>query len=311
MDKNLSKYMALLKTVDTGSFTRAAEALNYSQSGISRMIADLEKEWQVYLLDRTAVPLSLTPEGQQLLPYVKALIADYDDLQDEVQRLHGVESGHIRIGTFTSVAIHWLPALIQRFQADYPGINYEIMLGDYPEVEQWLNEGSVDCGFLRLPYEGNFDYIPLGHDHLIAVLPPNHPLSKGETVSLKAMSREPLLLWQKEGKTSEVTVLFEANGLTPNVRFTTYDDYVIMAMVESGIGVSIMPQLVLERSPYQLVTRELDTTLTRQIVLATKATRRQSPAVERFITYLQTAQERLGRKVPAPGDNCKSGSRLL
>lgn len=303
--------MALLKTVETGSFTRAAEALNYSQSGISRMIADLEREWQVYLLDRNVVPLALTPEGERLLPYAKTLIADYDNLRDEVQRLHGIQSGHIRIGTFTSVAIHWLPAIIQRFQADYPGIDYEIMLGDYPEVEKWLSDGSVDCGFLRLPYEGNFDYVPLGHDHLIAVLPPDHPLTAYDVVPLKAMSEEPLLLWEKEGKTSEVTVLFEANGLTPNVRFTTYDDYVIMAMVESGIGVSIVPQLVLERSPYKLVTRELDTTLTRQIVLATKTSRRQSPAVERFIAYIRALQPEVTQEGPGPDDNCKSRTRPL
>ena len=156
MDMNLLKYMAFLKTVEYGSFTRAAEVLKYSQSGISRMIHDLESEWKVSLLERSRASVRLTSAGVALLPYAKSLCIEYQNLQDQVDALHELRSGVIRIGTFSSVATHWLPGMIQHFQQDYPNIDYELLLGDYGEIETWLQEGRVDCGFLRLPVHGDF-----------------------------------------------------------------------------------------------------------------------------------------------------------
>ena len=112
MNANLLKYLAFLKTVEYGSFTRAAEALNYSQSGISRMIHDLEQEWNLTLLTRSRSGVRLTAEGTQLLPHIKTLCGQFTQLQSKVDELNGLQSGLIRIGTFSSVATHWLPNMI-------------------------------------------------------------------------------------------------------------------------------------------------------------------------------------------------------
>ena len=146
MDMNILKYMAFIKTVEYGSFTKAGELLNYSQSGISRMINDLEKEWNITLLERNRSGVKLTSDGSRLLPYAQSLCDEYQKLQMQVDDLHGVQSGIIRIGTFSSVATHWLPNIIKAFQKDYPGIDYELLLGDYTEIEEWIAEGRVDCG---------------------------------------------------------------------------------------------------------------------------------------------------------------------
>lgn len=145
---NIQKYMSFVKTVEYGSFTKAAEILNYSQSGISRMIADLEKEWNIVLLERSKGGVKLTSDGLRLLPYTKNLVKEYEKLQMQVDELNGLRSGLIRIGTFSSVATHWLPNIIREFQRDYPHIDYELLLGDYTEIEEWILEGRVDCGFL-------------------------------------------------------------------------------------------------------------------------------------------------------------------
>ena len=147
---NIQKYLSFVKTAEYGSFTRAAEMLSYSQSSISRMIADLEKEWNVTLLERSVGGVKLTSDGTKLLPYAKNVVAEYEKLQMEVDELNGLQSGLIRIGTFSSVATHWLPNIIKAFQKDYPDIDYELLLGDYTEIEEWIAEGRVDCGFLRL-----------------------------------------------------------------------------------------------------------------------------------------------------------------
>lgn len=223
---NILKYMAFIKTVEYGSFTKAAEVLNYSQSGISRMINDLEKEWKITLLERNRTGVKLTSDGSRLLPYAKSLCEEYQKLQMQVDDLHGVQSGIIRIGTFSSVATHWLPNIIKAFQKDYPGIDYELLLGDYTEIEEWIAEGRVDCGFLRLPTRPEFETIYLEQDNLLAILPENHPLAKCDKVPLADLCHEPFMLLEKGAK-AEISEVFERNHLTPQVHFTTWDDYAI------------------------------------------------------------------------------------
>ncbi len=286
MDMNILKYMAYIKTVEYGSFTKAAEVLNYSQSGISRMINDLEKEWKITLLERSRAGVKLTSDGSKLLPYAKSLCGEYQKLQMQVDDLHGVQSGLIRIGTFSSVATHWLPNIIKAFQKDYPGVDYELLLGDYTEIEEWISEGRVDCGFIRLPTKPDFETIFLERDNLLAILPENHPLKQLDKVPIAALCNEPFMLLEKGAK-AEVSEIFERNNLTPRVHFTTWDDYAIMSMVESGLGISILPQLILKRIPYHIVAKELDVPAYREIALALRERKSASLAVKRFIDYLE------------------------
>ena len=88
MDVSIQKYLAFVKTVECGSFTRAAGVLNYSQSGISRMIGDLEREWRVTLLERGKSGVRLTSEGTRLLPYAKRVCSEYEKLQAEVDEIN-------------------------------------------------------------------------------------------------------------------------------------------------------------------------------------------------------------------------------
>lgn len=286
MDLNLQKYMAFIKTVECGSFTKAAASLSYSQSGISRMINDLEKEWKVTLLERGRAGVRLTSDGLKLLPFAKSVVAAYQELQLQVDELSGLQSGLIRIGTFSSVATHWLPNIIKAFQKDYPHIDYELLLGDYTEIESWVLEGRVDCGFLRLPAHPELETIFLEQDKLLAVLPEGHPLAGRDRFPVTAFCDEPFMLLEKGGK-ADAYEIFDHCGLTPKVHFTTWDDYAIMSMVESGLGISILPQLILQRVPYRIVTRELDVPAYRNIALVVRSKKAASQAVKRFLEYLQ------------------------
>ena len=286
MDMNIQKYMAFIKTVEYGSFTRAAEMLNYSQSGISRMINDLEKEWKVILLERGKSGVKLTSDGMKLLPHAKNVCMEYEKLQMEVAELNGLQSGLIRIGTFSSVATHWLPNIIKEFQKSYPGIDYELLLGDYMEIEEWISEGRVDCGFLRLPTHTEFETIFLEQDRLLAILPEKHSLAHFEKIPVAALCDEPFMLLEKGAK-AEISEIFERCNLTPKVHFTTWDDYAIMSMVESGLGISILPELILKRIPYRIVAKELDVSAYRKIGLALRSKKNASLAVKRFLEYLQ------------------------
>ena len=231
MDMNLQKYLAFVKTVEYGSFTKAAELLNYTQSGVSKMIADLEQGWGVTLLERSKHGVKPTSDGMKLLPHAQSLCAEFDKLTMQVDELRGLQSGLIRIGTFSSVATHWLPNIIKEFQKDYPNIDYELLLGDYTEIEEWIHTGRVDCGFLRLPTHPEFETIFLAQDRLMAIIPEDHPLRDCDPFPVAALCEEPFLLLEKGAK-AEIAAVFERNGLTPNVKFTTWDDYAVMSMVD-------------------------------------------------------------------------------
>ncbi len=286
MDTNIQKFRVFLKTVEFGSFTRAAEALSYSQSGVSRMINDLEQEWKVSLLERGRAGVRLTSDGLKLLPQVKRLCEEYLKLQTQIDELKGLQSGLIRIGTFSSVATHWLPNIIREFQKDYPNIDYELLMGDYTEIEEWILEGRVDCGFLRLPTHPDLETLFLERDKLLAILPENHPLAGCEKFPAAALCQDPFMLLEK-GSNREISKILEQNGLVPQIHFTTWDDYAIMSMVESGLGISILPQLILKRVPYRIVTKELDVPAYRDIGLALRDKESASLAVKKFLEYLQ------------------------
>ena len=283
---SIQNYKSFLKAVETGSFTKAAEVLDYSQSGISRMISDLEQEWNVTLLERGKSGIRLTSDGLEILPYIQKICYDYERLQMKVDEINGIQSGLIRIGTFSSVATHWLPNIIREFQKDYPNIEYELLLGDYTEIEEWIQTGRVDCGFLRLPTKTDLQTIFLEDDKLMAIIPENHSLKDCEKFPVKALCDEPFMLLEK-GDKAEISEIFERNNLTPNVRFTTWDDYAVMSMVESGLGLSILPQLIMKRVPYKVLAKELDVPAYRKIGLALKDKKTASVAVKRFIEYLK------------------------
>ena len=290
MDVSIQKYLAFVKTVECGSFTRAAGVLNYSQSGISRMIGDLEREWRVTLLERGKSGVRLTSEGTRLLPYAKRVCSEYEKLQAEVDEINGLKSGLIRIGAFSSVATHWLPNIIREFQKEYPGIDYELVLGDYTEIETWIDEGRVDCGFLRLPARAELESVFLEQDRLLVVLPEGHPLTAREKIPASALCEEPFMLLEKGAK-AEVSEIFERSGLTPKVHFTTWDDYAIMSMIESGLGVSILPELILKRTPYKIVARELEIPAYRNIGIAWRKRKVSAPVLERFMKYLDHREQ--------------------
>lgn len=194
MENSPLKYLAFVKTVETGSFTRAAQELDYAQSSISKMVSDLETEWGMTLMERSKKGVCLTSAGEQILPFLRKGLQDHQKLEGQICRMNGLETGVVRIGTFASVAINWLPNLFAALQLDYPGIEYEMLLGDYEEVEHWIDEGRVDCGFLRLPTLPKFDTILLKQDEYKVVLPSDHALAKKETVAAEDLNGLPFFI---------------------------------------------------------------------------------------------------------------------
>lgn len=288
---SFQKYEAFIKVVECGSFTKAASILNYTQSGISRMMQDLEIEWKVQLFDRGRHGIRLTMDGEKLFLQLQRVYNEQIRLIHQIEELHNLQTGFIRIGTFSSVATHWLPNMIKHFKKDYPNIEFELLLGDYTEIENWINEGRIDFGFIGLPTKTPLDTSFLELDRLLVVLPEDHPLSGCDHFPISELESNPFLLLEKGGK-AEIAEIFEQHQVHPTVHFTTWDDYAIMSMVENGLGISILPELILKRIPYKLVTKELEIPAFRKIGIAMRNQQALSHAATTFLDYLPYRNKR-------------------
>ncbi|SHI11840.1 LysR family transcriptional regulator [Desulfofustis glycolicus] len=282
---SIQKYLAFIKAVEFGSFTKAAVALKCSQSGISRMINDLEVEWDITLLERGRSGVSLTSDGMTLLPQMQRICNEQTILKAKVDELHDMQAGMIRIGTFSSVATHWLPKIIKVFQKDYPKIDFELLLGDYTEIERWVLEGRVDFGFLRLPTTVELETVFLENDRLLVVIPCDHPLAHYDKFPIMDLANYPFMLLEKGAK-AEISEILEEHNVSPNIHFTTWDDYAIMSMIESGLGISILPELILQRIPYKILAKELEKPAFRKIGIAMRERKSLSFSTKRFLEYM-------------------------
>lgn len=276
---SLVKWSVLVRAVELGSVTRAAEEFGYTQSGASHLLSALEEETGFALTRRSRAGVRLTSEGEKLLPAVRALLREEEVLRQQIAQINGLTLGTIRVGAFTSVAVNWLPGIIKRFSAEYPGIDFKLLNGDYHDVETWMGEGALDVAFIALPAAGDYPVTPLKEDPILAVLPPDHPLAARASFPIQAIETEPFISFLESSDHDVRRAIADAD-VRPNVRFTTKDDYAIMAMVENGLGISLMPELVLKGRAEKLRVMPLDPTAHRVIALATGPS--PSPAAARF-----------------------------
>ena len=288
---NLTKYQVLLKTVELGGITRAAEAMGYTQSAVSRIISDLEEDWGLELLVRGRNGVALTPSGEALLPYLRGVCNAGKELEEQVAELHGMTRGTLRVGTFTSVSIHLLPSILKGFLTRYPGIRFELVSKwEFAEVEELVRRGLVDCGFLSLPAGPGLDTIPLLEDRLVAVVPADHPLADAPCFPMERFVLDPYICIQ-EDRDEEIGRIFREEGVRPNYQYTVNDDFAILAMVEQGLGVSIMPELVLRGSGRKVTAVPLARARLREIGVAVRSGHSPSPLTARFLeSVLQLGQ---------------------
>lgn len=283
----MNAYHAFMKVIEKGNFTKAAEELGYSQSAISQMVNSLEKELSTTLVLRSRNGITLTPDGEEYLPYIRNISNANMELMEKQKEMKGLHSGIIRIGTFTSVACHMLPQWVKTFKDLYPSVEFKIYQGEYTVISQWIKEGFVDFGFVDPVAISDLTTIPLEKDEMVAILPLNHPLTKDASVLLTDLTHEPYILL-KEGEISIALRIFEQYKLEPKIEYQVHDDYAIMSMVEQGLGVSILPKLVLNRCPYQIAMKSITPSIERTISLAYKDKRVLPIASRFFIDYIVT-----------------------
>lgn len=281
----MNRYLALQKIIELGSFTKAAEALGYTQSSVSQMVASLENELSMKLITRSRTGIRLTIEGAELYPFIERSILSYQAMQEKANEIRGLETGIIRVGTISSITCHWMPLLIKGFQDQYPKVQFLFHQGDYSSIQEWIKTGAVDFGFITPPAVTEIETIPVKDGEMLAVLPKNHTLASQSCIHLEDIADEPFILLE-EGHYSEPVNAFRAAGLTPNIKYTIHDDYAIMTMVEAGLGISILAELVLRRTNFNLVCLPVEPPVYRALAIGYKDRNSLPIASKYFIQYL-------------------------
>ena len=238
------RYEIFLKVCETGSFSKAAEALNYTQSGISQMMAGLEEELGITLFARGKKGVILTDNGTQLIPYIQEMVNQKDKLRQAAFDINNKVAGKLRIGSFSSVTALRMPDVIHFFKEHYPEVEVEILDGNYDEIRDWIMHGQVDCGFLSSIVADDLKFYPLWKDRLCAVVQEGHLLAARESVTLEELSEYPFII-ETPGCDNDIKHLLERASLKPKVSYSFRDDTLIMAFVKSGLGVTISQEMVL------------------------------------------------------------------
>ena len=273
-DLQMVKYSVFLEVLRQKSFTKAGDILGYSQSSVSQIIAQLEKEFGTKLLSRSNHNLEITPDGEQLLPYINDICNTYNSLQRKAASLDSTK-GLVRIGTFQSMTCTYLPRLFDELYKKSPGVVIDIMQsGTYESVEAAILNDSVDFGFVigeRIhSLNIKMEIIELKMDPLFAVLNSSSIYADKPSFSIEYLRDCPFLLVD-EGKFNLTMQKLNHLGVTPNVKLTTHDGQAIMAMVEKNLGVTILPKLVVDRNIYKVKIKPLDPVMTRRLCIGYKS----------------------------------------
>jgi DNA-binding transcriptional LysR family regulator len=284
---SLAKYEIFHTVVELGSLTEASVKLGLTQSAVSHAIASLESEWGFSILSRGRTGIHLTSNGELVLQYIREILRWNEQLEQQIASINGLEVGTVRIGTFSSVSIQWLPEIMSYFNECHPSIEIKLLEGSYDDIEHWISRGAVDFGFISLPTKKSFEVIPLKKDRMLLIVPDKHPLAQLNEVSFDQIKEE-MFIMPKKSCDNDVRRILKENNVTSNIKFELADDQAIISMVQKGMGISILPEMVLYRVPNNIRILSLEGDHYRSIGIAATSFKNMSPAARKFVKYIQS-----------------------
>lgn len=294
-----NKYKALLQAIEQGSITAAARELEYSPSGLTRVLDGLERELGLPLLQRSPQGVELTLEGQDLLPAIRELLYWAGQIQERSASLQGLEQGELAIGSYYSIASCWLPAILRDFQRDFPHIRIHVQEAGNRTLLQGLRERKLSCCLFNrnAGYQG--DWIPLYQDRLVAWIPESHPLAKKKAIRPEDLDGQPFIDPLPHQGT-DTALFLKKYHVQPDIRFTTSNMYTCWTMVEAGLGLSMDNALSSRGWNGAVRVLPFDTPDRLELGIALPSQQEASPALKKFIQYVKRTVEGLTRQSGIP-----------
>ena len=248
------------------------------------MMKNLEKKvgFPLYIKDHHGI--RLTNEAKSLIPAIRTLLNADEVIHQEIAALNGAQRGTIRIGTYLSCSIHWIPKIIREFQQKHPDIIIQVIEGVEGELADWIQERRVDIGFISLQKNHKYQFLPVMDDPMYAVIPENDPLAKEAEIPIEVFEGAPFIITEYTPG-SDVHRVLRKNKIHPDIRYVTRNEFSSLSMVEHELGYSILPGLLLRGQQGKFVKRPLKPTITRQLGLAYSSLEDLSPASKTFLEY--------------------------
>ena len=270
------KLEALLMAVDLGSFTKAAEVLGYTQSGLTHMMNSLEKEVGFTLLERGR-------NGVRLTPAVREFLQANARLDSVIEQVASSRTEIIRVSAYASIAMHWLPGIIQRFREECPDVDVDIRMADHVDVPyELLAQGKMDAILVSPQDEGQYEWVHLADDPMFAVLPKDFDTQGMTAFPLAAFEARDFIM-PSQGFDKDIMRIFNRIGVKPHILPTWVDDPTVISMVSHGLGVSMMTELTVRGRTDGVKLLPVEPASSRELGLAVRSLDAASDGLRHFI----------------------------
>ena len=277
------KLEALLMAVDLGSFTKAAEVLGYTQSGLTHMMNSLEKEVGFTLLERGRNGVRLTEEGERIAPAVREFLQANARLDSVIEQVASSRTEIIRVSAYASIAMHWLPGIIQRFREECPDVDVDIRMADHVDVPyELLAQGKMDAILVSPQDEGQYEWVHLADDPMFAVLPKDFDTQGMTAFPLAAFEARDFIM-PSQGFDKDIMRIFNRIGVKPHILPTWVDDPTVISMVSHGLGVSMMTELTVRGRTDGVKLLPVEPVSSRELGLAVRSLDAASDGLRHFI----------------------------
>lgn len=242
------RHMRILVAVfQQGSVTKAAQALHLAQPSVSLALRELEDYYGVALFTRTGRQLLPTACGQSFYDYAVHVVSLVDEMETQMRNWDTL--GTMRIGSTITIGIHLLPRLVRQLQAEFPDLKIEVKVCRASQVEQLILDNDIDLGLMEMQPEHPKLYAePFLHDELQAIVPPQHALAAKENVTFAELADYPFLM-REPGSAGRkiVEACLALNHLPCRPAWESMSTQAIVSAVAEGLGVAVLPQLLVER----------------------------------------------------------------
>src|SRR5256714_339822 len=275
---------------ETGSFSRAAEQSHVAQPSLSQQILKLEDELGARLFDRLGRSVRLTDLGKTFLPRARAVLRELEAAKGDVVERRDSVTGSLSVGVIPTIAPYFLPAQLTAFTRQFPQARFTVVEEITPVLLDRLRASTIDIAILALPIRGHeFDTFALLTERLFAALPKKHALSRRSSLSLKDLRKEPFLLL-RDGHCFRDTAVAACDRarLHPQIVFESGQFSSLLSMVGAGMGVSIVPEMAIEKKSQCRYVRIADEQAVRTIGAVVLRGRSLTRAQNAFLAHLRT-----------------------
>ncbi len=289
------KVRALLLAIELGSLSSAADALGYTQSGLTHMMNSLEEDLGLTLLVRNKTGVHISSAGKELLDSMRALSDAADALERSAETLRDRTFKTIRIGSYSSVARHWLPAILSEYKFSSPEIETSLSMQNIAAQYSAVKNEELDCAIVsyQAGLMNGLYWTPLRDDELVAILPGTYSVDEGSFPLEYFAGME--FLMPSGGFDMDIMPIFQTlpSDQLPDFRYTNMEDAAIISMVSHGLGVSILSRLIMQGNEERLAVVPLRPAAFRRIGIIVKEKRQNEKAIRSFITSARSTLKSL------------------